>query len=526
MKAKLFLISAFALLTGVSFVSCNDDDKEEPLKPVFPELKEITVGVNQTTQISFTANMDWSITADENWITFMQGEDEVGITDQGAPGNITRTIKIKDTNWGFGETSSELTLSMGGESKVIYKITRSAKEREAQMFNIWQERESGKFHVDAVESIKLTFQRSATEAGINSGSIATVGFSANFDWKISSISEGFVVSAEISGLANEEVDPASADSKTTIQLASNDLTPYPKEGEITITDLNGNNPYTFPIKYEGMLKEDIYMKGKEFNIYGEDWKFSKEGIYTSKEGEFRKVNLEVATKDMEYTFVFMKMVNGVPQFEETPWVKAEDDGKGNIALSVDGDGVNTGEPRELIMYVFSPEFEGEMMDNLLSEDGFVSKYGFKIYQEGESSLGGFYVGWGINQTEVPAGSVVPFSEFPMFEGMKPSDLGPELPDNATYVYSFSNADVNGNLYVAPKNSPLEYPIEYFRKQADGWPTFEVEHAVFYSKNTNGIGVSGIDNTTTDRMARLLFYDSESDYNMWKASRVLIIIQQP
>lgn len=536
MKTKWFLISAFALFAGLSFVSCSDDDKDPPVVPKFPTKQEITVEANETKDISFDANMDWKITVDGgSWITIMDGTADLGLSDQGLAGTgIKRTLKVKDSNWGFDSDEAKITMTMGGQSEVIFEITRSGKARELQMYSISQV--EGVYKAEVVESILLSFQRDEASAATNISTTAIIAFKANYDWKVSNISEGFSINTEISGLANAEIDPSKEETRAMVTLASSDLTPFPKEGEITITDLEGNNPQKFQIKYEGMTKEDIYIHSEEFGIYG-GLNFSKEGTYSAKEGEVSMVNLKVAAKDMKYDFLFMKMENGMPviddytgmpQFDFDPWIEVEKkDDKGNVTISIKG-GVNEGAPRELVMYVFQEDMlmDENLIDYLFME-AYISKYGFRISQEGEQKSDGFFVGWGLDQTSVPSGSIVPFSESPDFAGKQLSEIGDDLPENNTYVYSFTNAEIDGTLFVAPYGIQFEDPDKQFQKVDDGWPEISWEMTNIYSIGINGMSISKINNEITgNRGLQLLFFANPADFNSFKVSAALIIVQKP
>lgn len=66
-------IMALAMMFIVSFTGCSDDDGEDggPIAPVFPELKETNCGANETTEISFEANLDWEISSNAGWCKFI-----------------------------------------------------------------------------------------------------------------------------------------------------------------------------------------------------------------------------------------------------------------------------------------------------------------------------------------------------------------------------------------------------------------------------------------------------------------------
>lgn len=137
MSVKFYLmlaLSAVAVLAG-----CKDD--EEVVTPQFPDLKEQTVTLTETTDengnnvfsasldITFSANLDWTLKSDAAWCRFVNGEFKEG-TASGKAGDQTLKIEISpDDGWDYTIANvAQITLSMGGKKQVIYKITVSSME--------------------------------------------------------------------------------------------------------------------------------------------------------------------------------------------------------------------------------------------------------------------------------------------------------------------------------------------------------------------------------------------------------------
>lgn len=119
---SMVLISTLALILTVAFNSCKED--ENVVTPVFPELKEVECQVNEELEITFSANLDWSIQSNAAWCKFVNG-DFTETTASGKAGDQTLKIKVSDENWNYNtDDIAELTLKLGEESQVIYKITR------------------------------------------------------------------------------------------------------------------------------------------------------------------------------------------------------------------------------------------------------------------------------------------------------------------------------------------------------------------------------------------------------------------
>lgn len=136
MSVKFYLmlaLSAVAVLAG-----CKDD--EEVVTPQFPDLKEQTVTLTETTDengnnvfsasldITFSANLDWTLKSDRAWCRFVNGEIKE-TTASGKAGDQTLKVDISDASWNYTSADvAQITLSMASQKQVIYKITRGMRE--------------------------------------------------------------------------------------------------------------------------------------------------------------------------------------------------------------------------------------------------------------------------------------------------------------------------------------------------------------------------------------------------------------
>lgn len=136
MSVKFYLmlaLSAVAVLAG-----CKDD--EEVVTPQFPDLKEQTVTLTETTDengnnvfsasldITFSANLDWTLKSDAAWCRFVNGEIKE-TTASGKAGDQTLKVEISDESWNYTSADvAQITLSMASQEQVIYKITRGMRE--------------------------------------------------------------------------------------------------------------------------------------------------------------------------------------------------------------------------------------------------------------------------------------------------------------------------------------------------------------------------------------------------------------
>lgn len=182
MSVKFYLmlaLSAVAVLAG-----CKDD--EEVVTPQFPDLKEQTVTLTETTDengnnvfsasldITFSANLDWTLKSDAAWCRFVNGEFKE-TTASGKAGDQTLKVEISDESWNYTSADvAQITLSMASQEQVIYKITRGTREYQ----NLVVTNEAGDISYSSSTPLKIkgnntnvvtTSLRASAEAGMEIG---------------------------------------------------------------------------------------------------------------------------------------------------------------------------------------------------------------------------------------------------------------------------------------------------------------------------------------------------------------------
>ena len=138
MKTNLWKIAAILGLGVAAMTSCNPTEKEpEVVDPVFPtEVTEANVEAGQSVEVSFTANLDWelSIPASEQnkyWL------DDAGIPASkvtGKAGDQVVSVVFSNDEYYDANAVCEVTLAMGGQSKVIARFTRLAINRTLEVY--------------------------------------------------------------------------------------------------------------------------------------------------------------------------------------------------------------------------------------------------------------------------------------------------------------------------------------------------------------------------------------------------------
>lgn len=132
------IYKSFAALVAVCAmfaVSCQEPAPEQP-KPVFPELVEQTVMPGEAVTLTVEANLDWEISVPENtlqWFWINDGSFQIyRLT--GKAGQAVIEIGVSDQEEFDQNRTCEVTMKMGGESKVIARLMRPSKEKTLEVY--------------------------------------------------------------------------------------------------------------------------------------------------------------------------------------------------------------------------------------------------------------------------------------------------------------------------------------------------------------------------------------------------------
>ena len=292
-------IMALAMMFIVSFTSCSDDKEEGATTPVFPEEQAISCNAGETKVLTFDANMTWQLSSTAAiWCKFeVNGEDKEVV--KGEAGKQSITIKVTDAAQEIGKTSeAQLKLDMGGETKVIATVTRSAKGYSLKIYD--------------AEGNEIT-----TEQGLEVGYKKQISFTvkANFRFAATSFPEWVILDG--GSMAGEVNDKEEGELK--IQ-ATNGLTvkengeyeKWPVEADkdsknvITFADEAGNASFSFPVFFKGMGAEDINITEPVISSrYG--WNVSLDGKTFKLAGSMDGgENVTTFNDKMEFTVVSLK----------------------------------------------------------------------------------------------------------------------------------------------------------------------------------------------------------------------------
>lgn len=196
------ILRTFAALFAVSALmaaSCNKPtpvgpDDPEVVKPVFPSLVEDNdVAPGEILTLTFEANLDWTVTVPSSnlqWFWIQDNSFKVdkisGKVADGTKESVTVSIGVSETEEFDMNRSCEVTLRMGGESKVIAKYMRPAKNRTISVYTAKVEdgdfvlNADGQYEYDFAEASSMDLLWSVADADFR----LPVKVDANCTWQL------------------------------------------------------------------------------------------------------------------------------------------------------------------------------------------------------------------------------------------------------------------------------------------------------------------------------------------------------
>ena len=207
MKTKILHWTSVLLASSALLLSaCSEDngkDTSDPT-PVFPDMATLNILAGETScNVSFTPNMDWTVSIPTDaetskWFRLSDGVVETSSI-SGKASTEPVTIQVITTNQDvYDETPScEVSLTMGGQTQVIAKVTRQTAAREFNLYasdydelgEVFLYTFSGtdpltKFP-DAEENPETAPEGSVTMQWSNSSYQYVFKASSNFEWNLS-----------------------------------------------------------------------------------------------------------------------------------------------------------------------------------------------------------------------------------------------------------------------------------------------------------------------------------------------------
>ena len=167
MKTKILHWTSVLLASSALLLSaCSEDngkDTSDPT-PVFPDMATLNIPAGKTScNVSFTPNMDWTVSIPTDaetseWFKLSDGVVETSSI-SGKASTEPVTIQVITTNQDvYDETPScEVSLTMGGQTQVIAKVTRQTAAREFDIYLSGFQTDEG-----TQEAIDFSFEYSET----------------------------------------------------------------------------------------------------------------------------------------------------------------------------------------------------------------------------------------------------------------------------------------------------------------------------------------------------------------------------
>lgn len=225
---KNFLHWAMLLTAGLglALASCSDKEDEGPAgTPVFPKAVEAEILPGESYTLVFETNMKWeaSIPASASQTFYIEDGEHKVLTQYGEAGKAEVTIGTYEIE-NFDETPScEVSLTIGGETRVAATLTITQQERTLTLHT--SQMEDGDFLYNAEEGLSYAYNAENAESidlvwpAARSGYMYPIMIDANFAWRLAEKSDW---------IADEDYRGESG--KVEILLKA-DPTKYPLDGD-------------------------------------------------------------------------------------------------------------------------------------------------------------------------------------------------------------------------------------------------------------------------------------------------------
>lgn len=128
------------LMTGCAMLmtSCKETAPvtQQP-DPTFPALVEKTVQAGESVTLTASAELDWEVSVPENtlqWFWIQDGQFKKSKAKGNAGEDVTVVIGVSESEEFDTDRICEVTMTMGGRSKVIARLTRPSKEKHLTLY--------------------------------------------------------------------------------------------------------------------------------------------------------------------------------------------------------------------------------------------------------------------------------------------------------------------------------------------------------------------------------------------------------
>ena len=137
MKKQIFrLMTALVMMAAaVLSIGCEPEPDPEPVTPNFPKLVEKVVKSGETVTLSINPNMAWKVSIPSSAAQYFSLADAAGqLSMSGEAGAQQIKIQVADLDEFDTDRLCEVSLSMGGKSEVIARLTRMKLARTVNIY--------------------------------------------------------------------------------------------------------------------------------------------------------------------------------------------------------------------------------------------------------------------------------------------------------------------------------------------------------------------------------------------------------
>lgn len=336
----------WAMVCMVAFASCSDEEETVDETPVFPELKEINIPAGGNDEISFEANMDWTLTSDAGWCKFVDGEFEES-TMSGKAGSQTVQVVVSADGQDYEtDAVAQITLKMGNQSQVIYKVTRAKKEYQSLVVT---DEEGNTYD----ETHPLTIK----------GNLATGEVYTTVKVEVE---EGTQIGVEYPEWVILRVNEDEGTYELTFNTESGHNFKYAMEEEGTLKFMteSGDRSVAVPVVYEGMDETSLGVSPSHSNV-----SVNADGSFALESGKSSTLTSEIISRNDEYEIVAFVQTEGADgEFDydfsgngKVDWITVA---KNGADVTITASPNETGAVRDAVVMAFPKAVYDEINGNL------------------------------------------------------------------------------------------------------------------------------------------------------------------
>lgn len=491
-----------ALAVCLIFASCSNDDDNVP-SVSFPELQTIECEVNKTADISFESIGSWKLSSSALWCQFVVDGEQVFSCQGNAGKQSIQVIVTDDATELMKSYTANITLEIGGQEKVIYKVSRPVAGYELHVFDA----DGNEFS-----------EENPIEVAYDSYRNASFQVSSNHSWAL--VEKPDWINVQAVGYSEENSNHAvcgTSEKAITATPSMVDIYRYiPRKGKLIFKSEDGKFLHSISVVYDGMPEDriefslaNVWRAQCQFDVTGKILSTSTSTGISSGSLE-APINFDVYVRNGDYIcklldwdsmwgYTVREVYAGM-----TYWYNLDDDREGHLSLNVEE---NTGAERKGCIMVFPKvvydkikNFDEEVLD--AANLGINWQYNDYVAIEfSQAEKENANVGFTFNDESYESITLTSENYMKMTDQM--GELECLMKYQTTNVYIFSPERPYEMLTVTPNGYPLmRCEFDVVRSVDRPMPDLAVE-----PNRMNGVTVMGI----SSGQATISFYDENGTY---------------